>query len=52
MDMNEYTWFLIGALIIIGLMIGGKCWWRNRQAGKLADDLLRHVIKGKNSIRR
>jgi len=52
MYMDEYTWILIGGVILIGLMIGGHRWWRHRQAGKLADELLRHVIKGKNAIRR
>ncbi len=46
-------------LMIIVLVIGAVVayrfvyrWWRTRQAGKQADELLAHIVKGKDSFRR
>ena len=41
-------------VLVIGLPIFAivRYWHRRRQAGKLADDLLKDVLKGKDAFRR
>lgn len=46
-------------MTIIVLVVGGLVayrfgyrWWRTRQAGKQADELLALIVKGKDSFRR
>ncbi len=41
-------------VLVIGLPIFAivRYWYRRRQAGKLADDLLKDVLKGKDAFRR
>lgn len=50
--MNDELWvgLTIGLLILVFLV--GRQWYRRRRAGKLADDLLREVVKGKDAFRR
>ncbi len=47
-----------GVLIVLAVLGGGvlfvvgRQWYRRRMAAKLADDLLRDVVKGKDAFRR
>ncbi len=47
-----------GVLIVLAvlgsgvLFVVGRLWYRRRVAAKLADDLLRDVVKGKDAFRR
>ncbi len=47
-----------GVLILLAVGLGGffflvgRQWYRRRLAAKLADDLLRDVVKGKDAFRR
>ena len=50
--MEESGWalvFVAVAVIVIGLL---RRWYRRRVAGKLADQMLSDVIKGKDAFRR
>lgn len=50
--MSDVT--LLVLVLVIGLPIFAivRYWYRRRQAAKLADDLLKDVLKGKDAFRR
>lgn len=50
--MDSVTTGLILTLGTIGLYTIFQKWWRQRQAAKLADQLLSDVIKDKDAFRR
>ena len=52
MTMNEWTWIILLGVGGIIVFRWGLRWWRNRKAGKLADELLSNVLRGKDSFRR
>lgn len=52
MIMNEWTWIILLSLGGFIFLRWGVRWWRNRKAGKQADELLSNVIRGKDAFRR
>lgn len=50
--MDGLTTGLILALCTVGIYTIVQKWWRQRQAAKLADQLLSDVIKNKDAFRR
>jgi len=50
--MDEWTGLAILAVGGSILLRWSARWWRNRKAGKQADELLANVLKGKDSFRR
>ena len=52
MSMDGLSTVLILSLVAIVAYVMILRWWRYRQAAKLADNLLKEVVKGKDSFRR
>ncbi len=50
--MNGELWLVLGVGLGGVLFLIGRLWYRRRVAAKLADDLLRDVVKGKDAFRR
>ncbi len=50
--MNGELWLVLGVGLGGVLFLLGRLWYRRRLAAKLADDLLRDVVKGKDAFRR
>lgn len=52
--MPMYDGMTIIVLVVVAVVAYrfGSRWWRDRQAGKQADELLAHIVKGKDSFRR
>lgn len=45
-------WIALGGILAVIAYRVGYRWWRLRQAGKQADELLATIVKGKDSFRR
>ena len=50
--MSGELWLVLGVGLGGVLFLLGRLWYRRRVAAKLADDLLRDVVKGKDAFRR
>jgi len=51
-DMDDTGWALLMIAAGAGLAELGRRWYRRRVAARLADKLLRDVVKGKDAFRR
>jgi hypothetical protein len=47
-DTSTIVMLVCGAVVVLVLRV----WWRRRHAGKLADQLLDEVLRGKDAFRR
>ncbi len=49
--MSDATVLVLGLVICLTIFAIVRYWYRRRQAAKLADDLLKDVLKGKDAFR-
>ena len=50
--MGDELWVILAIGFAASVFLVGRQWYRRRRAGKLADDVLREVVKGKDAFRR
>ena len=50
--MSDQLWIVLAVGLGGIVFLLGRLWYRRRLAAKLADDLLREVVKGKDAFRR